>query len=91
MFNTFSQSNFTQPQKATTSAPPTGLHTTPIEMRLILLVVLANRGAGTACSNKEYGQCGGKGWAGETCCQDFDKCNFVNAFYSQWYAASRIV
>jgi len=36
-----------------------------------------------SCPNKEFGQCGGKGWSGSTCCPDYDKCTNVNEYYSQ--------
>lgn len=36
------------------------------------------------CGNKEFDQCGGSGWSGETCCPDHvDKCVVVNQYYSQ--------
>jgi len=36
------------------------------------------------CSNKEFDQCGGKGFTGPTCCQQgIDNCTVVNAYYSQ--------
>ena len=39
--------------------------------------------ASQTCSNKEFGQCGGKGYSGETCCPHYDNCTFVNPYYSQ--------
>ena len=39
-----------------------------------------------ACGNKEWGQCGGQGWSGETCCPDYDECKFVNQYFSQCQA-----
>jgi len=35
------------------------------------------------CSNKEYAQCGGKSFSGDTCCQEYDNCTVVNQYYSQ--------
>lgn len=40
----------------------------------------------SACSNKEFDQCGGDGFKGETCCPDYDKCVLVNQYYSQCQA-----
>jgi len=37
----------------------------------------------TPCGNKEFDQCGGQGFAGETCCQSYDNCSYVNDYYSQ--------
>ncbi|KAF9052082.1 putative acetylxylan esterase precursor [Panaeolus papilionaceus] len=39
-------------------------------------------GGGTNCAAK-YGQCGGQGWTGPTCCQSGSTCQAANAFYSQ--------
>lgn len=35
------------------------------------------------CHNKEYDQCGGQGFPGETCCPTYDNCTYVNPYYSQ--------
>ncbi|KAL1503092.1 hypothetical protein AB1Y20_011155 [Prymnesium parvum] len=35
------------------------------------------------CVNKEFDQCGGQGFAGDTCCPLYDNCTTVNTFYSQ--------
>ncbi|KAG8892980.1 hypothetical protein FRC01_013840 [Tulasnella sp. 417] len=37
---------------------------------------------GGTCSAK-YGQCGGQGWTGATCCQSGSTCTYSNAWYSQ--------
>ncbi|KAK6529057.1 Endo-1,4-beta-xylanase 4 [Orbilia ellipsospora] len=42
----------------------------------------ANNGGGGSCSAK-YGQCGGIGWTGATCCQSGSTCKVGNAYYSQ--------
>ncbi|KIO27335.1 carbohydrate-binding module family 1 protein [Tulasnella calospora MUT 4182] len=34
------------------------------------------------CSAK-WGQCGGQGWTGATCCQSGSTCTYSNAWYSQ--------
>jgi len=39
-------------------------------------------GGGSNCSAK-WGQCGGQGWAGATCCQSGSTCNAQNQWYSQ--------
>ncbi|KAI8799501.1 hypothetical protein BJ742DRAFT_845715 [Cladochytrium replicatum] len=39
-------------------------------------------GGGGSCSAK-WGQCGGKGWSGPTCCQSGSTCTFSNDYYSQ--------
>lgn len=38
--------------------------------------------ASTSCS-AEYGQCGGTGWTGATCCASGTTCQYSNAWYSQ--------
>ncbi|HXX66336.1 MAG TPA: hypothetical protein VEK07_04090 [Polyangiaceae bacterium] len=38
--------------------------------------------ASTSCS-AEYGQCGGTGWTGATCCATGTTCQYSNAYYSQ--------
>ena len=35
------------------------------------------------CVNKEYDQCGGKDFPGDTCCPDYDECIYKNPYYSQ--------
>jgi hypothetical protein len=39
--------------------------------------------AQSSCTNKEWGQCGGKQWTGPTCCPSYDTCKKVNDYYSQ--------
>ncbi|PPR06362.1 hypothetical protein CVT24_002475 [Panaeolus cyanescens] len=39
-------------------------------------------GGGGSCAAK-YGQCGGLGWTGPTCCQSGSTCQASNAYYSQ--------
>lgn len=51
-------------------------------MKLFLLLALAHN-APAPCANKEFGQCGGSGWSGDTCCPDYDECKTVNAYFSQ--------
>ena len=48
------------------------------KMRSAVLLVLGIAHARSGCTNKEWAQCGGKSWSGETCCPDFDKCAKVN-------------
>jgi hypothetical protein len=36
-----------------------------------------------SCTNKEWGQCGGQTWHGETCCPSYDTCKTINTFYAQ--------
>jgi len=35
------------------------------------------------CPTAEFGQCGGQGWQGPTCCKSFDNCTVINTYYSQ--------
>jgi len=35
------------------------------------------------CVNKEFDQCGGKEFKGDTCCPTYDNCSYVNDFYFQ--------
>lgn len=48
-----------------------------------LVALVATALSPQSCGNKEWGQCGGSGWSGETCCPDYDECKKVNTFYSQ--------
>jgi hypothetical protein len=41
-----------------------------------------------SCGNKEFDQCGGDGWTGETCCPDGEKCQSQSQYYSQCVPAS---
>jgi len=54
-------------------------------MRMIKALVVLTLPAvrTTTCGNAEFDQCGGTGFSGETCCPSFDKCEFVNQFFSQ--------
>ena len=40
----------------------------------------------SACSNPDWGQCGGKGFNGDSCCAQDSKCVFRDSEFSQWYA-----
>ena len=35
------------------------------------------------CANKEFDQCGGSGFNGTTCCQSYDNCTTINAYFSR--------
>ncbi|KAB5559533.1 endo-1,4-beta-xylanase A [Coniochaeta sp. 2T2.1] len=54
-----------------TTSPPTQTTTPP-----------ANGGGGGSCAAK-WGQCGGQGWNGATCCQSGSTCQASNQWYSQ--------
>ncbi|KAL2107951.1 hypothetical protein VUR80DRAFT_4446 [Thermomyces stellatus] len=41
-----------------------------------------DNGGGSNCAAK-WGQCGGQGWTGPTCCQSGSTCNPVSTWYSQ--------
>jgi hypothetical protein len=50
---------------------------------LYAIVAFAAGFAATDCKNKEFDQCGGSGFSGDTCCPSYDDCNVQNAQYSQ--------
>lgn len=52
-------------------------------MLFIAPVVSVALFATTTCTNNEFDQCGGSGFAGETCCPDYDECTIQNDFFSQ--------
>jgi len=37
----------------------------------------------SSCSNKEFDQCGGSGFSGDTCCPSYDNCTTINAYFFQ--------
>ncbi|KAG7287162.1 hypothetical protein NEMBOFW57_006667 [Staphylotrichum longicolle] len=43
----------------------------------------ASSGSGSGSCSAKWGQCGGNGWTGPTCCQSGSTCNFQNNWYSQ--------
>jgi endo-1,4-beta-xylanase len=57
---------------APTSAPPTSAKPT----------ATSTAAPAASCVGK-YGQCGGSGWTGATCCQSGSTCKVGNAYYSQ--------
>jgi endo-1,4-beta-xylanase len=42
-----------------------------------------NNGGGTGTCSAIWGQCGGNGWSGPTCCQSGSTCHKQNDYYSQ--------
>ncbi|KAK3900970.1 endo-1,4-beta-xylanase B [Staphylotrichum tortipilum] len=60
----------------TTPAQPTTTTTTKAATST------ASSGGSGSCSAK-WGQCGGLGWTGPTCCQSGSSCSFQNNWYSQ--------
>jgi endo-1,4-beta-xylanase len=57
---------------STTTSPPPSQSTPPS----------SGGGGGGSCSAK-WGQCGGQGWSGPSCCQSGSTCQVSNAWYSQ--------
>lgn len=57
--------------------------------RLLLIVALGSAALAApvvedrATCSSLYGQCGGTGWTGATCCESGSVCTFGNAYYSQ--------
>ncbi|KAI8812222.1 endo-1,4-beta-xylanase precursor [Cladochytrium replicatum] len=72
----------------TTQPPPSTTRTTtttvapPPTSRTSSTPAPTNGGGGGNCSAK-WGQCGGMGWAGPTCCVSGTTCTFGNPYYSQ--------
>jgi len=60
---------------ATTTAPPTSTTTPPATGG-------GGGGSGSNCSQK-WGQCGGSGWTGGSCCVSGSTCTYNNQWYSQ--------
>ncbi|KAH8673502.1 swollenin like protein [Xylariales sp. PMI_506] len=56
---------------------------------LICLVALVGRSVQQSCS-AAYGQCGGIGWNGATCCTGDYVCAYTNAYYSQCLPADEV-
>lgn len=51
-------------------------------LRLVVPVLLIGSVL-SDCPNKEWDQCGGKTFTGDTCCPSYDTCKWVNGYYSQ--------
>lgn len=49
---------------------------------LVATFLFASRGAASGCS-ASYGQCGGTGWTGATCCATGFSCQYSNDYFSQ--------
>jgi mannan endo-1,4-beta-mannosidase len=45
-------------------------------------------GSSSGCANALYGQCGGSGWSGATCCPSGSSCQTQNQWYSQCVGAA---
>jgi hypothetical protein len=43
----------------------------------------------SSCTNQLYGQCGGSGWTGATCCPSGSACQSQNQYYSQCVAVAQ--
>jgi len=52
-------------------------------MSLSFYASVAITALAATCTNKEFDQCGGKGFAGDTCCQTYDNCTVQNDYFSQ--------
>jgi len=50
---------------------------------MMIAALLLPVSAQAQCGNAEFAQCGGQGYAGDTCCPEYDECKFVNTFFSQ--------
>ena len=48
-----------------------------------LLAALVGQPGPPTCTNQEWAQCGGDGFTGPTCCQDYDNCSYINPYFSQ--------
>ncbi|KAJ3029797.1 hypothetical protein HDV00_009438 [Rhizophlyctis rosea] len=66
----------TQPQQSTTRSQPMTTTTTRAQ------TTTTQASSGGNCAAK-YGQCGGQGFSGPTCCQSGSTCKFSNNWYSQ--------
>ncbi|KAK6331948.1 hypothetical protein TWF718_002485 [Orbilia javanica] len=64
------------------STNPTTTTTTRAGTTAVPTTTANNGGGGGSCSSK-WGQCGGIGWTGATCCQSGSTCQVGNAYYSQ--------
>ncbi|KAJ3034510.1 hypothetical protein HDV00_004975 [Rhizophlyctis rosea] len=77
-----SQPTTQQPQPTTTAtqAPRTTTTTTTTQAPRTTTTTVSNGGGNCAA---KYGQCGGQGFSGPTCCQSGSTCKVSNQWYSQ--------
>ena len=58
-------------------------HTTPVLALLFSGAAALNATVGDDCDNKDWDQCGGDGFEGETCCPVTSECKASNQYYAQ--------